>query len=68
MSAAAFERKQAEGFMVKKIEVLRLIAKTNPEYVPMAKDCNPEFIEAKHGQYALIGFRIDRDRRECGQV
>jgi hypothetical protein len=66
--AAAFERKQAEGFKVKKIEMLRLIAETNPEYVPMDENGNSEYIEAKHGQYALMVFRIDREGRECGQV
>jgi hypothetical protein len=66
--AAAFERKQAAGFKVKKIEMLRLTAKTNPEYVPVNEDGNSEYIEAKHGQYALLFLRIDRDGRECGQV
>jgi hypothetical protein len=66
--AANFETKQAEGFKAKKIEMLRLIAKTNPEYVPMDDDGNPEYIEAKHGQYALTVFRMERDRRKCGQV
>ena len=68
MRAAALERKQAEGFKAKKIEMLRLIAKTNPSMCPWMRMVNPEYSEAKHGQYALMVFGIDRDGRECRQV
>jgi hypothetical protein len=32
------------------------------------EDGNPVYIEAKHGQYALLVLKIDRDGRECGQL
>lgn len=45
---------------MKQIEILRLIAKMNPECVPLSEHRNPGFIEARNGQYALIVVKIDR--------
>jgi hypothetical protein len=47
--SCGFGEEAGEGFKVKKIEMLRLIAKTNPEYVPVNEDVNPEYIEANMG-------------------
>jgi hypothetical protein len=59
---------KAEEYRTGKSELLRYFAKTNPELVTLDEEGNPEYIEEKHGQHALIVFRIDRQGRECGQV
>jgi hypothetical protein len=62
------ERQQAEKYRKGKTEILRLVAKTDPELVALDANGDPAYREAKHGQFALIVVRIDRQGSECGQV
>jgi len=66
--AEAVERRKAEEYRIGKIKILREIAKTNAEYVTLDSRGNPVYDEAKHGQYALIVMKIDRNGNECGRV
>jgi hypothetical protein len=64
----AAERRKAEEYKTQKIKILYTMAKTNPEYVTPDSRGNPIYDKAKHGQYALIVMKIDRDGNECGRV
>jgi hypothetical protein len=66
--AEAVERCKAEEYKIGKIKILCEIAKTNPEYVTLDSRGNPVYDEGKHGQYALVVTKIDRDGNECGRV
>jgi hypothetical protein len=46
--------KQAGKSRVGRIEILLVIAKTNPEFVVLDLEVNSGYIDAKHAQYACI--------------
>jgi hypothetical protein len=66
--AEAVERRKAEVYKIGKIKLLRELAKVNPEDVTLDSKGDPVYDEAKHGRYALIVMKIDKDGNECGRV
>jgi hypothetical protein len=66
--AARAARRKAAEYKVHKIELLRVLHKSQPDLVPLDSKGNPIFCLASHGQFALCVVKVDKAGRECGRI